>query len=167
MDVRDLRDRDEQARRAWLTEQGTIEPNYWLYWYAVVDVEIRAQSPARAEWIELRLWLIRQARPAFPPWESAMQLAHFTNWAWLETHAELDRAVPPAEAIVRDCLDAIPMPRDDTPRRRLGRLTVEQMRASRRARRLVRAAEPHLPRLTDKALAVELRDWLDIATQLV
>jgi hypothetical protein len=167
MDVRDLRDRDEDARQAWLTEHATPDPNYWLYWYAVLDAEIRARPPECREWIELRLWLIRQARPLFPPWESAMQLARFTNWVWLESHAGVDRTVPTADSIVRDCLDAIPLGRDETPRKPLKQLTVAQMRVSRRARLLVRTAEPHLSRLTDESLAAELRGWLDIAPQLV
>ncbi|MEV0431446.1 hypothetical protein [Micromonospora sp. NPDC050495] len=165
---------DEDQRRQWLDRRqpGPRERvNWWLYLLLVIDQQLRDQSGWRAEWAELKLWLLWQgrARAVFSEAESAEKLAYFA--------ADLRRSgiglavLPSADYIVRACLDAIPVGLNEAAtladRRELGGLDRTQMRHTRQAKNLVSAAQWHLDAVLDTHLAAQLREWIDIKPRLV
>lgn len=160
---------DERRRRQWLDRRQPApreRVNWWLYLLLVIDQQLHDQSGRRADWAELKLWLLRQgrARAVFSEAESAEKLAYFA--------AEMRRAgvelavLPSADDIVRACLDAIPVGLNEVAtladRRDLGGLDRTQMRHCRQAKNLVSAAQRHLDEVHDRHLAAQLREWIDI-----
>ncbi|GIF26642.1 hypothetical protein BJ973_001088 [Actinoplanes tereljensis] len=79
--------------------------------------------------------------------------------------------LPSADAVVRACLDAIPVSRDHitvvTDRQNMHLLDRQAMLQSRRAKNLLNAAERHLADIEDRDLAASLRDWLAIKPNLI
>ncbi len=165
---------DEHQRRQWL---GRRQPaprervNWWLYLLLVIDQHLGDQSGRRAEWAELKLWLLRQGqtRAVFSEADSAEKLAYFA--------ADMRRAgvelavLPSADDIVRACLDAIPVGLNEVAtladRRDLGGLDRTQTRHFRQAKNLVSAAQRHLDDILDTHLAAQLRKWINIKPRLV
>jgi hypothetical protein len=79
--------------------------------------------------------------------------------------------LPSADDVVTECLAALPAD-PDTIRllghdRDLRGLTIEELRASRKAKNLINAAAWYLEAVEDAALAKRLRGWLAIKHQLV
>ncbi|MFE9658201.1 hypothetical protein [Micromonospora sp. NPDC006431] len=165
---------DEHQRRQWLDRRQPAaheRANWWLYLLLVIDQHLRDQSGRRADWAELKLWLLRQgrARGVFSEADSAEKLAYF---AADTRRAGVELAVlPPADDIVRGCLDAIPVGLNEVAmlvgRRGLGGLDRTRMRHSRQAKKLVSAAQWHLDDVLDPHLAAQLREWIDIKPRLV
>jgi hypothetical protein len=165
---------DEHQRRQWLDRRQPApheRANWWLYLLLVIDQHLGDQSGRRADWAELKLWLLRQgrARAVFTEAESAEKLAYFA--------ADMRRAgvelavLPSADDIVRACLDAFPVGLNEVAmladRRDLGGLDRTQMRHSRQAKNLVSAAQWHLDEVQDARLAAQLHEWIDIKRRLV
>jgi hypothetical protein len=159
----------EDARHEWLNRRqpGPADRvTWWLYLMVVIDGRIRDQPAARPEWIDLRLWLAREAeaRGVFSRARHAGDTAYFV----LDMrHARVaSRSLPSADDVVRACLDAIPGPAE----RAIGRdntgslLTFDAavLRPSRQARYLVSAAQWHLDALADQELAGRLQEWMTI-----
>jgi hypothetical protein len=158
MDVRELLALGEGDRLARIADG---RPGQWLQWYLAIDAVIRdAARHERREWLSLKLWLIRRGRAVFTRSESAIQLAAFV--ARLEPGDDL----PAGDEVVQACLDAIPVGIDEVARGDPMRMGIQQQRLSRRARGLVRMAEPHLARVRDRQLADRLRRWIEIAPEL-
>ncbi|MEV6266519.1 hypothetical protein AB0L64_05095 [Kribbella sp. NPDC051936] len=165
---------DDHRRGRWLDRRQPApneRANWWLYLLLVIDQQMDGQSRRRAEWTELKLWLLRQgqARAVFTEADSAEQLAYFTMRM---RRAGINLAVlPSADEIVRACLNALPVHLDEVAlladRRDLSGLDRAQMRQSRQAKKLVSAAQWHLDEVQDAALASLLREWIGVKSQLV
>ncbi|NYF60072.1 hypothetical protein [Micromonospora purpureochromogenes] len=169
-----LRLGDDQ-RRDWLDRRQPVPServNWWLYVLLVIDQQLRHQPRRRADWVELKLWLLRQgqARGVFTRAESAEKMAYFVA-DMRRTWAELPELLPSADDVVRACLDAIPVGRDQVAmlddRRDLRGLDRTQMRLSRQAKNLINAAQWHLDEVQDERLADQLRDWIAVKPRLV
>lgn len=166
---------DAQQRWQWLDRRQPAPDergNWWLYLLLVIDQHLREhRSRRRADWAELKLWLLRQgrARAVFTEAESAEKLAYFAR--------DLRRAgielagMPSADDIIRACLDAVPIGLNEVAilddQRILSGLDRTQMRHSRQAKNLVSAAQWHLDGVQDARLAAQLREWIDIRPRLV
>ncbi|MCW3818485.1 hypothetical protein ONA91_28990 [Micromonospora sp. DR5-3] len=165
---------DEHHRRTWLDRRQPApceRTNWWLYLLLVIDQHLGDQSGRRADWAELKLWLLRQgrARAVFSEAVSAENLAYFAAGM---RRAGIELAVlPSADDIVRACLDAIPVGLNEAATlddgRDLGGVDRTQMRHSRQAKNLVSAAQWHLDAVLDPHLAAQLREWIDIKPRLV
>ncbi|MCW3845186.1 hypothetical protein ONA70_34490 [Micromonospora yasonensis] len=165
---------DEHQRQQWLDHRQPApreRTNWWLYLLLVIDQQLRDQSGWRAEWAELKLWLLRQgqARAVFSEAESAEKLAYFA--AGMRRSGVESAVLPSADDIVRACLDAIPVGLNEVAtladRRDLAGLDRTQTRHSRQAKNLVSAAQWHLDAVLDTHLAAQLREWIDIKPRLV
>ncbi|MBM0224250.1 MULTISPECIES: hypothetical protein [Micromonospora] len=165
---------DEHQRRQWLDRRQPApheRANWWLYLLLVIDQHLGDQSDRRADWAELKLWLLRQGRAwaVFSDADSAEKLAYFV--ADMRRKGVALAVLPSADDIVRACLDAIPVGLNEVAvlvdRRHLGGLDRTQMRHSRQARNLVSAAQGHLDEVLDTHLADQLREWIDIKPRLV
>ncbi|WFE47692.1 hypothetical protein [Verrucosispora sp. WMMD1129] len=165
----------DNQRRDWLDRRQpatSARVNWWLYLLLVIDQLLGDQPRRRADWVELKLWLLRQgqARGVLTRAESAEKVAYFAA-DMRRAGAELPDLLPSADDIVRACLDAIPVGRDQVPmlgaRRDLHRLDRTQMRLSRLARNLVNAAQWHLDEVQDERLADQLREWIAVKPSLV
>ena len=165
---------DEQQRWQWLDRHQPApheRTNWWLYLLLLIDQHLGDQSHRRADWAELKLWLLRQgqARAVFTEAESAEKLAYFAGDM---RRAEVESAVlPSADDIVRACLDALPADLNEVGMlddlRDLSGLDRTQMRPSPQAKNLVNAAQWHLDAVQDAGLAAQLREWIDIKPRLV
>jgi hypothetical protein len=165
----------EQQRPQWLERRQPApheRANWWLYLLLVIDQHLREhRSRRRADWADLKLWLLRQgrSRAVFTEAESAEKLAYFAR--------DLRRAgielagMPSADDIVRACLDALPVGLQEVAmlddQRNLSGLDPTQMRHSRQAKNLVSAAQWHVDGVQDARLAAQLREWIDIRPRLV
>ncbi|MFL6075781.1 MAG: hypothetical protein ACJ73S_20520 [Mycobacteriales bacterium] len=142
--------------------------NWWLYLLLAVDRKLD-----RPEWVRLRYWLVEEARRrgVFSAAEAAEKQAYFLLAVRRTGSAELAALLPPADAVVRDCLDAIPASLNDVATLHepgdLYRLDIDRTRQSRRARILVTAAAHHLDQVRDPDLATQLRAWLALHPHLV
>ncbi|WP_406043242.1 hypothetical protein OG799_04115 [Micromonospora sp. NBC_00898] len=73
---------DEHQRRQWLDRRQPAprqRANWWMYLLLITDQRLGGQSHRRADWAELKLWLLRQgrAREVFTEAEGAERLAYF------------------------------------------------------------------------------------------
>lgn len=165
---------DEQQRWQWLDRRQPApheRANWWWYLLLVIDQHLGDQSGRRADWAELKLWLLRQgrARAVFTEAECAENLAYFAGDM---RRAGVELAVlPSADDIVRVCLDALPVGLNEVAmlddRREFSGLDRTQMRYLRQAKNLVSAAQQHLDGVQDERLAAQLREWIDIKPRLV
>ncbi|MET9269994.1 hypothetical protein [Kribbella sp. NPDC003557] len=165
---------NEHQRERWLDRRQPAQQdraNWWLYLLLVIDDQLHNQPGQQTQWAGLKFWLLRQGcdRAVFTQAETADRLAYSRLRL---RRAGVDSAVlPPADEVVRACLDAIPAGLyevavlDD--RRDLRHLDMTQMRQSRQARTLVSAAQWHLDDVQDPHLAARLREWIDIKPHLV
>jgi hypothetical protein len=165
---------DDSRRRAWLdrSQPGpAMRVNWWLYLMVVIDGRLRDQPASRPGWIDLRVWLMREAvaRGVFTPARYAGDMASFA--LTMRRARAASPSLPSADDVVRGCLEAIPVP----PEQAVGRdddgnlLTFDRavLTPSRQARHLVNAAQWHLDALTDQELAGRLIDWMVIRHLLV
>jgi hypothetical protein len=160
---------DGAGRQEWLDrhQPGPADRvNWWLYLMVVIDGRLRDQPATRPDWIDLRLWLAREAtaRGVFSRAQHAGDMAYFVLAMRYERTAS--PSLPSADDVVRACLDAIPVP----PRQAIGRdddgglITFDRavIAPSRQARYLVSAAQWHLDALADQELASRLEEWMTI-----
>jgi hypothetical protein len=166
---------DEDQRRDWLDRRqpaSSDRVNWWLYLLLVIDQQLRHQPHRRADWVKLKLWLLRQgqARDVFTPAAIAEKLAYFLL-DLRRTAVDLAELLPSADDVVRACLDAIPVGLDEVATlddgRDLRSLDRSQMRLSRQAKVLTNAAQWHLDDVQDERLADELREWVAVKPRLV
>ncbi|MCO8271095.1 hypothetical protein M1L60_10870 [Actinoplanes sp. TRM 88003] len=157
---------DQHARRRWL-DRRPQDANWWLYLLLLIEAE-EAQHP---EWAELTVWVLAEAgrRSVLDRAEIAERTAYYV--ARLREAGTPPMGLPSADAVVRACLDAIPVALDEvallSDRRDLRRLERRQMLDSRRARLLLNAAERHRAHLVDSELADRLGVWLAVKPRLV
>ncbi|MEV2238435.1 hypothetical protein [Micromonospora sp. NPDC049891] len=165
----------DNQRRDWLDRRqpaSSARVNWWLYLLLVIDQVLGDQPGRRADWVELKLWLLRQgqARGVLTRAESAEKVAYFAA-DMRRAGAELPDLLPSADDIVRACLDAIPVGRDQVPmldaRRDLHGLDPTQIRLSRLAKNLINAAQWHLDEVQDERLADQLSKWIAVKPSLV
>jgi hypothetical protein len=165
----------DNQRRDWLDRrqpESNARVNWWLYLLLVIDQLLGNQPGRRPDWVELKLWLLRQgqARGVFTRAEGAEKVAYFVA-DMRRAGAELPELLPSADDIVRACLDAIPVGRDQVAildaRRDLQGLDRTQMRLSRQAKNLINAAQWHLDEVQDERLADQLRQWIAVKPGLV
>jgi hypothetical protein len=173
-DLRHLLRLSDADRRAWLDRcqsSGADRENWWHYLMVVIDSRLRDQPADQPGWIDLRVWLTREAmaRSIFSPVRYAGDMAYFVlamRWAQAASPS-----LPSADDVVRACLDAIPVP----PEQAVGRdddghlVMIDRavLMPSREARFLVTAAQWHLDALADAELAGRLREWIAIRHLLV
>ena len=166
---------DDDQRGDWLDRRQPApgeRVNWWLYLLLVVDQQVRHQESRRTDWVKLKLWLLHQgqARGVFTRAESAEKMAYFVH-DMRRAEAELPQLLPCADDVVRACLDAIPVGRDQVAmlddRQQLRGLDHTRMRLSRQAKNLVNAAQWHLDEVQDERLANQLRAWIAIKPRLV
>lgn len=169
-----LRLGDDQ-REEWL-ERRQPPPdrrvNWWLYLLLVVDQQLGLQPGRRMDWVQLKLWLLRQAaaRQVFTAAESAEKMACFVL-GLRRAGVEAPAVLPSADDLVRACLAAIPVGLDQVAllddRRDLHRLDRAQLRHSRQAKNLINAADGYLHEVEDERLAEQLRGWIAVKQRLV
>lgn len=165
----------DNQRRDWLDRRqpaSSARVNWWLNLLLVIDQLLGNQPGRRPDWVELKLWLLRQGHACgvFTRAESAEKVAYFAA-DMRRAGAELPELLPSADDIVRACLDAIPVGRDQMTmldaRRDLQGLDRTQMRLSRQAKNLINAAQWHLDEVQDERLADQLREWIAVKPGLV
>ncbi|MFD1370527.1 hypothetical protein [Actinoplanes sichuanensis] len=162
----------EDARRRWLDQHQPALPeaNWWLHLLLLVEARWDDRPAERPEWTRLTIWLLAEAgRSGLGEREAAERTAYYV--AQMRDAGMPASSLPTADAVVRACLDAIPVALDkvavlDSPQD-LATLQIQEMRDSRHARGLLNAAEPHLPDLDDQDLADRLRAWLAVKPRLV
>jgi hypothetical protein len=166
---------DDIERAGWLNRrqpQSADRANWWLYLLLVIDERIRDRKDRAAEWIALKVWLLRrsEATGVFAAADSAEMMAYFLL-AVRRAHPDLLDRLPSADEVVRACLRAIPIGVDDVPLldddRDLHRLDLTQMRQSRQAKKLVNAAQWHRDQVRDESLADQLQRWTTVKPRLV
>ncbi|WP_169946772.1 hypothetical protein [Microbispora sp. H11081] len=154
-------------RQAWLNRhrsKGVDAPNWWLSLFLHIEATVNNRSDQRAEAARLYMWAVRQAHKTgtFSDAETAIRIASFSTARHVRGHSDdLAGVLPAPEAIVRACLDALPITLDQaqTPcRPSLDDL--DAIRASRQAKNLINLAAPHLDRLHGPHLAAELNAWI-------
>jgi hypothetical protein len=164
----------DDDRRAWLDRrqtEGADRVNWWLYLMVVIDSRLRDQPARRPDWIDLRVWLTREAmaRGIVSPVCHAVDMAYLVLAMRQAQAASL--ALPSADDVVRACLDATSVP----PQQAAGRdgdghlimFDRAVLMPSRQARFLVTAAQWHLDALADQELATRLHEWMAIRHLLV
>jgi hypothetical protein len=165
---------DDTGRQAWLDRSQPVAAerlSWWLYLMVVIDSRLRDQPAGQADWIGLRVWLMRQAlaRGVFSPVRYAAHMACFVLDMRIAGAASPE--LPSADDVVRACLDGVPVtPRQAVGRGDDGRLVIVDRAAlmpSRQARFLISAAQWHLDDLADQDLASRLHEWLAIRHLLV
>jgi hypothetical protein len=145
--------------------------NWWLYLMVVIDSRLRDQPASRPGWIDLRVWLMREAvaRGVFSPARFAGDMAYFV--LAMRRARAASPALPSADDVVRGCLEAIGVPQEQAVGRdddgRLITYDRSVLTPSRQARHLVNAAQWHLDALTDAELAGQILDWMVIRHLLV
>ena len=171
-DVDQLLRSDEPGRRRWLDRRKPVPPeaNWWLHLLVLLE-QRREQRPAeRVAWVELTVWLLVQARErgALGRDEVAQRLAYFV--ALVRGTQVAGAVLPSADAVVRECLDAVPISLVEaavlTDQPDSLALTRLQMLELRRAKNLINAAERHLHDVEDAQLAERLRAWMAIRPRL-
>ncbi|HTU76728.1 MAG TPA: hypothetical protein VMG38_24700 [Trebonia sp.] len=158
---------DDAGRRAWLDRRQAAAAdrvNWWLYLIVVTDSRLSDQPASRPEWIDLRVWLMREglSRGMISPVRHAADMAYFVL-AMRASRATSPR-LPTADIVVQACLDAIGVP----PERAIARdgdgrlITFDRaaVLSSRQANTLLSAAQWHLDALDDPELAGRLQDWM-------
>jgi hypothetical protein len=103
---------DEQQRWQWLDRRQPApqdRASWWLSLLLVIDQHLGDQSGRREDWVELKLWLLRQGRvrAVFTEAESAEKLAYFAGD--MRRSGVESVVLPSADDIVRACLDALPV----------------------------------------------------------
>lgn len=165
---------DDDQRSGWLDRRqpaADAAANWYLYLLLVIDQQLGDQPGRRPDWVQLKVWLLRQAqaRSVFTPAESAEKMAYLV--LALRRAGVALATLPSADDVVRACLDAIPVGLDQVPllddRRDLHKLDLTQMRLSRQAKNLINAAQWHLDEIHDEQLAGQLRDWIAAKPRLV
>ena len=164
---------DEDARLRWLDDHQPAPPavNWWLYLLLLIDGRREGRPAEQVMCSQLKIWLLGQARErsVLSRGEVAERMAYLVAQVRDAGMAVPD--VPSSDAVVRKCVDAIPVSLDQvalrTDREGLSKLTPQERRDSRRARNLLNAAERHLAYLDDPEPARELRAWLAIKPRLV
>ncbi|MBG0569251.1 hypothetical protein [Actinoplanes aureus] len=162
---------DDDGRRQWLERRQPVapEPNWWLHLLLLIDERWESQPAERAAWAQLKIWALNQARPVLGQGEVAERLAYLVSQ--MRDAGMAASVLPSADTVVRACLDAIRVSVDQvavlTDRQNLYALERQPMLDSRRARKLVNAAERHLADLDDPDLADRLCTWLAIKPRLV
>jgi hypothetical protein len=164
---------DEDARRRWLDHRQPTPPhaNWWLYLLLLIDERWEHRPAERPAWVQLKVWLLGQAgrRSALDQGEVAQRTAYYV--AQMRDAGMAASSLPPADTVVRACLDAIPVSLDHVAvlidRQNLHALERQQTLDSRHAKNLLNAAERHLADLDDPDLANRLRAWLAIKPRLV
>ncbi|MEU4243312.1 hypothetical protein [Actinoplanes sp. NPDC026619] len=164
---------DDDARERWLDrrEPAPTAPNWWLHLLLLIDERWESQPAERTGWAQLKIWLLGQAggRSALGRGEVAERVAYYVSQ--MRDAGIAASLLPSADAVVRACLDAIPVSLDEvvilTDQRKLYALERQEMLDSRRARNLVNAAERHLASLDDPAVVRLLLAWLAIKPRLV
>ncbi|GAA0461799.1 hypothetical protein Ade02nite_16410 [Paractinoplanes deccanensis] len=164
---------DEEGRRRWLDRRQPAPPeaNWWLQLLLLIDERWEHRVAERREWARLEIWLLGQAgrRSALGRAEVAERTAYFV--ARMRDAGTAASALPSADAVVRACLDAIPVALDrvavPADPRSLRSLELDEMRDSRCAKNLLNAAERHRAHVEDPDLADRLRAWLAIKPGLV
>lgn len=164
----------EQDRATWLDRRQPDEPdrtNWWLHLLALIHNRIYSRPGQQRDWILLYWWALGQARDrrALSQVETAIQSSYFIAGLQRDgVDADVCNLLPPADDVVRTCLDLLPLGLGEAAERlEPNPLSVEAMRRSRQAKSLVTAAAPHLDNLDDEGLAVELRHWIALRTNLV
>jgi hypothetical protein len=163
---------DEDARRQWLDHRqpAPSEVNWWLHLLLLIDKRWDRRPSERAAWTRLTIWLLGQAgRSVLGQGEAAERTAYYV--AQMRDAGIAASSLPSADDVVRACLDAMPVSLDYvavlTDRRDLHMLERQEMLDSRRARKLLNAAERHQANLGDQDLTERLRAWLTIKPRLV
>jgi hypothetical protein len=164
---------DEDARRQWLDDRQPMpqEANWWLHLLLLIDERWEDRPAERPAWAQLKIWLLGQAgrRSALDQGDVAERTAYYV--AQMRDAGMTPSGLPPADIVVRACLDAIPVSLDHvavlTDRQNLPVLQRQEMLDSRRAKNLLNAAERHQAHLDDPDLANQLRAWLAIKPSLV
>lgn len=165
---------DEYRRGHWIERRQPAPPdrvNWWLYLLVAIDQQLGDRPAARVEWVELKLWLLEQGRvrTVFTEVDSAERLAYFV--LKMRRARVASAMLPSADAVVRACLDAIPVALHEVAmladRQELCGLDRTRMLHSRQARNLVSAAQWHLDEIEDQHVAAQLREWIDIKPRLV
>ncbi|GAA2404603.1 hypothetical protein GCM10010420_35180 [Streptomyces glaucosporus] len=173
--LRHLLHASEEERRRWVRRRRPADgtaPNWWLHLCHQCEIQVRDRAGARAEWARLLVRLIRHGEETgdFDRAETACRLARKATELRVRGLAdEVAGALPSADDLVRECLAAMPVPREDVPTRdtvEFARENLGAMRISRQARNLVAAALPHLERVRDPGLRAELTAWAEIRRRL-
>jgi hypothetical protein len=160
---------DEAGRLAWLDRREPVPAervNWWLYLMLVIDDRLQNQPAAHPQWVDLRIWLMRQAlaRGLFSRTRHAADMAYFVRGMRLAQVTS--PGLPSADDVVRACLEAISVtPEQAIARDDDGHLTTYDravLLPSWRARTLVNAAQWFLDALDDQELASRLRDWIGV-----
>ncbi|MFC5183590.1 hypothetical protein [Actinomadura harenae] len=168
-----LQTSDEQ-RLAWVDRhrpEARDAANWWLRLFLQIEHRMHGGADQRVAAARLYLWAVRRSHldGAFGAGETAIRVSAFSSSLGFHGYAaELAGVVPTAEQIVRDCLDALPMPLDQA---RVPCVVSPEnlpaMRASRQAKNLIGAAAQHLPDVRDHDLAERLRAWIEVKPGLV
>lgn len=172
--MRHLLTLDPQARSQWLRRRSQVgetdETTWWLQQFVLVDHRTRQQSASRAAWVELRLWLLNEARAVgvFDAYETAQRTAIFVGGLHFQAMADgLAAILPSADSLVRACLDAMPVTVEEVRAvddwRTLDRIDMLRLR---KARTLTSAAEYHVARLADPVVIERLRVWSELKPRL-
>jgi hypothetical protein len=146
--------------------------NWWLFLLLVIDQQIRDHPDRAADWVALKVWLLRRAEATgvIGAAGSAEMMAYFLL-AVRREHPDLLDRLPCADDVVRACLHAIPIAVEEVALldddRDLHRLDLTQMRQSRQAKNLVNAAQWHRDHVRDEHLADQLRRWIAVKLRLV
>lgn len=87
---------------------------WWLYLFLVIDQQVRDRPDRVAEWVALKVWLLRRAEATgvFAAAACAEMTAYFLLGVRREHPEVLDR-LPSADEVVRACLHAIPVTVDE------------------------------------------------------
>jgi hypothetical protein len=164
-----------ERRLDWLARRGPGRDegrtNWWLYHLQVIDFRISQQGGEQGSWIELKFWLLDQGerQGLFTAMATVESRAGFVA-ALHDRYAPLpdQTAIPDADTLVRDYLEAIPgTPADLARRSDIHSCSRAELLRSRQARNLIRAAEQHRTRLRDPWLATCLDEWSNLRPQLV
>lgn len=161
------------GRQDWL-DRRQPEPsgrfNWWLYLLLVADGQIAGQPDRRAEWAELSIWLLGQARArgVLSAADYAEKLAY--SVLSMRRAGAPPALLPPASDIVAACLEAITISPEQAAVRdgsgRLASLDRALLRRSRQARNLITASQWHLDAVSDQHLVGRLRQWIDLKQRL-
>jgi len=158
---------DDACRRDWLDRRqpGPADRlNWWLYLLVVIDSRLSDQAGNRPEWIDLRVWLMREGvtRGVLSAAWQAGDMAYFA--LAMRASRAASPSLPTADDVVTACLDAIPVePRQAIARDGDGRLVTFDRAVvlpSRQANALLSAAQWHLEALADPELAGRLEEWM-------
>jgi len=165
---------DPASREAWLDRHQPASEervNWWLYLLLAIGFQIAGQPAQHREWVQLGLWLldVGHVRGVLTDAHYAEKRAYFA--LDMRRKAAIDADLPSADDIVRACLQAIQLTPEDAAIRQAGQdlagIDPGLMRASRRAKNLVSAAQWHLDLVADEQLAGQLRDWIRVKPRLV